>query len=1035
MPNEFHLSLLTGLRFVRDEQGLWHTEADENEPVEDPTIKAVASRLPAAPHRAGLSDLFNAAAKSVLPLFRGRPNTTSSLFEPLTNDSAKDNSPVEGPDHEAHLLSLFRQSDDLRLLGLQGGSYDRLQEVSSYVSSLNPFIRPKFEAYSTIALAQSHLASGDLDTARSVLVGGLQGDSRIAAMLRAVEGAYAVRQSERIIQVVSAAALIAQKRVGGFENWASDGHRRGDIVTGLQSWAQNYRRLVEEGMPPLEAFERMKFWVRDLEHVGQVMNEENLWSVVGEIGSMNIASIPRPEERMAFTMLHVADRLRDHHEGEAAQHLYSVLENSPARDSVRERLSHLDGDLRSGEIRRFLRSFTPWTAERSGDFYGTLITVGTMAASGGIGGLAGRFIAREAASALAGRIVSVATQAGLQPLMSQGLDPIADGTYFTQVSHNAVLMGGLGLGHAAAERIGGGLFTNLGISVSGMTAFDLVTDPRNFDVSPHLLIANSLGNDLIGRASGVAQRGLEVAPNATKILAVASAALAGCDAESVGSTLSIGAFAGLWVLNLAMAAGRVRSLRSEAARRTETITPEIFERVENTLIGVENPEIARGREMASVERIIANLTIQHVRTLTHPRDPQFVAAPDLPMSVQTGPGHIEIVVPTNHAATRYPTFTALRDGIIEHIRGLSREEGLTIDETTVTNANTVAPRIFSLRGPSGEERVTIEISFQSAPSQGREARNIADRTPAIPLHHMAGIAGSTLLLGGCEAPGTPAIVAITAGFLTAAALIGRAFSRHADASEAARRNTAPMDPSTEIQIPNAPTAEQQIRSMTSRWRNVHVIKGADMVRARQDAAELARLRGRMNEQNTDVQIDYIERIAQFWATGDTEIRRTVNDVIQNAGTTLSEPAIQVLCRRLLNVPTSTQAVADLAMFLSPEARVQILEELIGVEGGVAHIFAIPSLVTPALRSQLAEVAALRFLQGRDVSPQDVERFANGATTPYSRSSPLGPLTRIIFSYMEDLRGIPSPENQRVHLRQQSLPSEQIIIRDALLPRM
>lgn len=541
-------------------------------------------------------------------------------------------------------------------------------------------------------------------------------------------------------------------------------------------------------------------------------------------------------------------------------------------------------------------------------------------------------------------------------------------------------------------------------------------------------VASSLGNNLIGSASIVAQRGLESISNATKNLAVASAALAGCNAESVGSTLSIGAFAGLWVLNLAMAAGRVRSLRSEAARRTESITPEIFEHLENTLIGVENPEIARGREMASVERIIANLTIQHVRTLTHPRDPQFVAAPDLPMSVQTGTGHIEIVVPTNHTATRYPTSTALRDGIIEHIRGLSREEGLTIGETTVTNADTVAPRIFSLRGPSGEERVTIEISFQSAPPQGREARNIADRTPAIPLHRMAGIAGSTLLLGGCEAPGTPATVAITAGFLTAAALIGRAFSRHADTSEAARRNTAPMDPSTEIQIPNAPTAEQQIRSMTSRWRNVHLIEGASMVRARQDAAELARLRGRMNEQNTDVQIDYIERIAQFWATGDTEIRRTVNDVIQNAGTNLSEGAIRALCSRLLQTSSSTQAVAELAMFLRPESRLAIIASLMGVEGGVTRILNTTHLVTSAMRPQLAERAAQLLITTNLVNARMVSQFANGVNF-----ESWGPLTRIVLNPRYQLDNLVSPTERRAHLLSQATPEEQGLIARAILP--
>lgn len=771
MPNELHLSLFPGLNFVRDEQGHWHTETDENAPIDDPTLKAVASRLPAAPHQPGFSDLFTAAAKSVLPLFRARPSVTSSLFANLTSESVKDDTPVEGPDHEAHLLNLFRQSDDLRLLGLQEASHELLREVSIYVGNIDPLERPKFEVYSLIARAQSHLAGGDLDTARSVLRDGNPEDPRIATFLSAVERSYAVRQSERIIQVVSAAAIVAQKRVGGFDNWANDGRPRARIMEGLQGWAREYRSLVENGMPALEAFERTKYWVMDLDHVGHVMNEEGLWNVVGEIGAMDVPNVNRPDERMNAILLHMGDRLRDRHEGEAASHVYGILENAVSyRESARERLQTLDGDLREGEIRRFLRGLTPWTAERPEDFYGTLITVGTMAITGGVGAAAGRMVAAEAGSALLGRVAAIGFQSFTQPGLNasangiyndglsglmRGLDPVADGTYMTQVEHNAVLMGGLGAGHFAATRLGGGLLMNLGISVAGMTTFDLITDPRNREVSAGLLIANSLGNDLIGRASGVAQRGVEAAPGlawrgaralanaptSVKILAAASLALQGCDAQTALDMIpALGMtsfFGGLALMAYSRFVGIPRGMRSErenglgAPRGVDPAIPFTADAPldpEGTNPGAVNPELIWSRARHAVNNFLIRFASFSVKTHAALRNREH-PFPDLPLSVSIGhnrggPSELEIMAGRARHAGEPLTQEVLLNSVLDRARQWAEEYGLVF--TSAPNGG----RSFTVRDADGNALVNGNVRFGFLPERGPsvEVRTVGPET-------------------------------------------------------------------------------------------------------------------------------------------------------------------------------------------------------------------------------------------------------------------------------------------------------------------
>ncbi|MFO1520327.1 MAG: hypothetical protein U1F57_11810 [bacterium] len=452
------------------------------------------------------SHAFQSAAKSFLSVFQPRASATEQILWQLNQvkeESDLDSSP------SAQIRALLN-----RPLDLGESTHDRLLRVIRFVGNIDPFLRPKFQGYATVAEAQAHLLGGDLDAARATLVGGNRSDPQVASMLSAVERDYSVRQAERIIQVVSAAAMIGQKRIGGFENWAA-GDSRGSLMRGVQSWAREYRNQVAEGSSALVAFERMKFWIRDMDPLGPVMNEEHLWEVVGELGSIDVSRTPRPEERMNAILLHASDRVRDRHEGEAASYLYGILSEGIAyRDTARERLSHFDRDMRESEIRRFLRSLTPWTAERPEDFYGTLWTIGTMAVAGGVAGVAGRFVAAQAGSALAGQIASIATQSFIQPILSQGLNSVADGTYFGEVLHNAALMGGLGLGHAAAARIGGGIFAEMSVSVTGMTAFDLITDARNQEVGLPLLLANSVGNDLIGRASGIVQRRIETAHRA-----------------------------------------------------------------------------------------------------------------------------------------------------------------------------------------------------------------------------------------------------------------------------------------------------------------------------------------------------------------------------------------------------------------------------------------------------------------------------------------------------------------------------------------
>jgi len=311
--------------------------------------------------------------------------------------------------------------------------------------------------------------------------------------------------------IVAAATLVSQKRIGSVDNLIDGGRNR--LVAGFQGWSEQFGRVAAQNGTALESFDRMKFWIRDLENglVGQVMNEEGLWNVIGEIGT---AGTP---EQVEAVVLRTADRLRDRHEGEAARYLYETLRGTSESSQADGRLGSLNRNLREGEIRRFLRGLTPWTEERPGDFRGTLWNVTTLAASGLVGKFAARAVLGEAAGVLATSAVTIGVQSLAQPVMSHGIDPILEGTYGHEVAANLALAVGLGLGHHAARNVTGlsRAVTAVGISLSGLMLFDLISDSRNREIGAHYLLANAVANDAIGRSSGGMTRAMEVIPNLT----------------------------------------------------------------------------------------------------------------------------------------------------------------------------------------------------------------------------------------------------------------------------------------------------------------------------------------------------------------------------------------------------------------------------------------------------------------------------------------------------------------------------------------
>lgn len=94
-----------------------------------------------------------------------------------------------------------------------------------------------------------------------------------------------VHQVRAMTAIVAAATLVSQKRIGSVDNFIDGGRNR--LVDGFQGWSEQFGRVTAQNGTALESFDRMKFWIRDLENglVGQVMNEEGLWNVIGEIGT------------------------------------------------------------------------------------------------------------------------------------------------------------------------------------------------------------------------------------------------------------------------------------------------------------------------------------------------------------------------------------------------------------------------------------------------------------------------------------------------------------------------------------------------------------------------------------------------------------------------------------------------------------------------------------------------------------------------------------------------------------------------------
>lgn len=428
---------------------------------------------------------------------------------------------------ESDLARLWSETQSLAEASGRGTPEDgeirrNLDQLLSRYQGLDNGTQIRLRPMAVLAWAQRRLLDGDTDGVLHYL----RAQQRQTPELGEVEPIHTLEnrlnQRQQLIagQFISQIAHLAvqidiENRLPHTRWW-----NRSQTESRLQHWAQSYQASVQSGENALAAFERLKpEFLRISDSLGQVLNEEGLWSRIGAIATQNSIA------GMEMQLMDLASRWSHSHPA-LAGNLYQSLRNSTFSREAQEAQARL-----GGEASRFLRNLTPWTAESNQAFAMNLLTVGAFIGAGWIGagvrGIAGRSLASllgaERAATVGGRfligsgqwLAGTVTSAALLPVLTHGGEPFATGTYFREFGHNLLFSGFLGLSEAWTHAVRNVMVRGIASyasAVGGMAAFDLWTQPALRNESPLELAAYFVAQDALGRAGHrIGEQGRELA--------------------------------------------------------------------------------------------------------------------------------------------------------------------------------------------------------------------------------------------------------------------------------------------------------------------------------------------------------------------------------------------------------------------------------------------------------------------------------------------------------------------------------------------
>jgi len=433
---------------------------------------------------------------------------------------------------DPELLRLWSEAQE-RLRNLPQGGQEALPETTR--APVRQSLEQLVARYRHSPSQARHRAMGVLASAQLLLLDG-HSDGLLAS-LREQQSRYPELRACSPIQELVAQLEQNQQRVAGHHIFRIAqsavlldlGERlphtrwwnRSDIEARFNAWSQHYQAAIESGEGALAAFERLKSeFVAISPQIGPLMNRENLWESVGYIATRDFIG------DMHLRIFDIAAHFRAA-QPEISRYYYQGLLGTDQETEARFQMRLLPSGAE-----QFLLNLTPWTASSNRAFLMNAATVASFAAAGWIGiGVRGAISAHltkslvplaasefglfgygaatlgvQGASWLGGTVVSAA----VLPVLTEGGDPIVQGTYGRAFSHGFTQMSLLHLGGMWTRLLSSPVAQGLaswGTAVAGMGAFELVTNPEMRRENLLTLLAYCVAQDGLARAGhGIGER-------------------------------------------------------------------------------------------------------------------------------------------------------------------------------------------------------------------------------------------------------------------------------------------------------------------------------------------------------------------------------------------------------------------------------------------------------------------------------------------------------------------------------------------------
>lgn len=418
---------------------------------------------------------------------------------PLTPEMQALFSPPD-PDQVLHQIASERQLAGFFLgIGQPNAARQNFRRISDLYSQLPSDLQAQNRPLVIQARVQEGVLSGDLDRARDELSQAPQ-MPEFQSLRREVPRLRELYRLRRTVEVFQ--AVVAQ---GAAELRGEDRSRRAERLSGqIHPLIQRMQEEVVSGRLPLaEAVGRLR---------REAPQEFTQWLYQYDVRSFLDQAV-RPEGDLRHLdeagLALIRRFVRDERFAAATGMAEGLTRSSYVGGEAQGQADRIPEEERSSAYANFLLHLHPLLADSNRTVLRNASVAANMALTGGLAGVARTgampFIEAATQSAvtrgLLGFGVHAGTMSAATPLFTPRDGPLTVETYLQEAGRMMAFSSFMGVNGLLGRAAGGP--SRYALTIGGMTLYDLATDPINQGISPGLLLAHTMGMDLLMRAGHV----------------------------------------------------------------------------------------------------------------------------------------------------------------------------------------------------------------------------------------------------------------------------------------------------------------------------------------------------------------------------------------------------------------------------------------------------------------------------------------------------------------------------------------------------